>query len=240
MPAGRECAGAHRMTKIRPTEDGEAFPREAQPIELEEVSNKDGQAKDVMNGSDRASPKKVPRIRTVEEGRSCLEKAQLIEPEDALDTDTLAGTLVQISFFLGMSQATRAAVHVVAFLMVQTKPVSIGDMATEGIVDWVVDRLADVIKSAMQATVAEIKSASTVLTESSTQMAATATSYRDALKSKGPVSNPIAAATMLDVRVRAREGVKSHQILVDAQTRGECILRGVSMPGLVEAANAVL
>ena len=103
-----------------------------------------------------------------------------------------------------------------------------------------VDRLADIVKSATQPAVAEIKSASTVLMESSTQMAATATSYWDALKSKGPVSNPIGVATTLHARVRVREGAKSHQILVNAQTWGECILQGVSMSGLVESANAVL
>ena len=142
----------------------------------------------MTNGSARAGPKKVSRIRTVEEGQSCLEKAQLIELEDILDTDVLASALVQISFFLGMSQATRDAVCAVAFLMVQTKLVSIRETATEGIMDQVVDRLEDVVKSAMQAAVAEIKSASTILIGSSTQMAATATSYQDALKSKEPVS----------------------------------------------------
>ena len=71
-------------------------------------------------------------------------------------------------------------------------------------------------------------------------MAATATSYRDALTSKGSLPNPIAAAATLDVRVRAREGVKSRQILVDARSHGNCILRGVSTVGLVDAANATL
>ena len=89
-------------------------------------------------------------------------------------------------------------------------------------------------------TVAEIKSASSALTESSTQMAATATSYRDALTSKGSLLNPIAMAATLDMRVRAREGVKSWQILIDARSRGDCILRGVSMAGLVNVANVAL
>ena len=148
-------------------EDGRVCPREAQPIEPEEAGNKDGQAVGVTNGSTHASPKKVSRIQTVEEGRSCPEKAQLIELEDTLDTDALASALVQISFFPGMSQAMRDAVHAVAFLMAQTKPDSIGDTATKGIVDQVVDRLTDVVKSAMQAAVTEIKSASTILMESS-------------------------------------------------------------------------
>ena len=47
-------------------------------------------------------------------------------------------------------------------------------------------------------------------------------------------------AATLDVRVRAREGVKQQQILIDARSHGDCILRGVSMAGLVDAANAAL
>ena len=44
----------------------------------------------------------------------------------------------------------------------------------------------------------------------------------------------------MDVRVRAREGVKSRQILIDARSRGECILQGVSATGLVDSANMAL
>ena len=129
------------------------------------------------------APKNVPRIRTTEEGHVCLEAAQLIEPGDTLNTDTLAGTLVQVSLFPGMSQATRDAVRAVAILMAQAMPANTDEVSTEGIMDRVVDRLADIVKTATQAAVAEIKQASTALTESSTQIAATATSDRDALKS---------------------------------------------------------
>ena len=154
----------------------------------------------------------------------------------------LAGTLVQISLFLGMSQATRDAMHAVAFLLTQVKPVDPGDMAVEGIVNQVVDKLTDVVKVTTQAAVAEIKSASTVLAESSTQFTATATSYRDVLTSKWPPSNSPAGANTVDMRVRAREGIKLRQLLLDSQSRGrgEGILRGMSNTGLVEAANKAL
>ena len=72
--------------------------------------------------------------------------------------------------------------------MAQVKPDGSGDVATEEIVDGMADRLADVVKAATQATVTEIKLASTALMESSTQMAATATSYQDALTTKGPAT----------------------------------------------------
>ena len=62
-------------------------------------------------------PKKGLRISTIEEGRACLEEAQLIEPEDTPDIEMLAGALVQIALFPGLSQATRDAVRAVAFLL---------------------------------------------------------------------------------------------------------------------------
>ena len=104
------------------------------------------------------------------------------------------------------------------------------------------DRLADVVKATMQAAVMEIKSASTALAESSMQFTATATSYRDVLTSKGPPSNSPTRASTVDMRVRVREGIKSHQNLLDSQSRGrgEGILCGVSNTGLVEAANKAL
>ena len=123
-------------------------------------------------------------ICTVEEGRISLKNAQLIEPEDMLDSDILAGVLVQILLFLGLSQVARDAMRMVVLLMVQSKQARVEDAAAEGIVDRVVDRLADVVKAATQVAVAEIKSALSVLAESSTQMAATATSYQDTLTSK--------------------------------------------------------
>ena len=103
-----------------------------------------------------------------------------------------------------------------------------------------VDRLADVVKAATQAAVVEIKSASSALAESSMQMAATATSYRDALTSKGPSLNPIMVAATLDMRVRAREGVKLQQILIDTHSCGDCVLWGISATGLVNTANVTL
>ena len=171
-------------------------------------------ASDVAARGTPVTPKKMLNICMVEEGRICLEKAQLIEPEDMLDSNVLAGALVQISLFLGLSQVARDAMRAVALLMVQPKQAGVEDAAAENIVDQVVDRLAEVVKTTTQAAVAEIKSASSALAESlaSTQMAATATSYQDALTSKGSSLNPIAAVATLDVRVRAREGVKSQQI----------------------------
>ena len=95
----------------------------------------------------------MPRIRTAEEGRGCLDAAQLIELGDTLDTDALASVLVQVSLFPGMLQATRDAMRAVAILMAQVMPANTDEVSTKGIVDRVVDRLTDVIKTATQAAI---------------------------------------------------------------------------------------
>ena len=92
---------------------------------------------DVITPRGRAgnAPCMSTRIHTAEEGRAYLEEAQLIELQDALDSELLASALVQISLFLGMSQATRDTVCAVAFLLTQVKPVNPGDTVMEGIVN---------------------------------------------------------------------------------------------------------
>ena len=135
-----------------------------------------------------------------------------------LDADTLAGALVQIYFFLGMSQATRDAVHVVAILLAQVTPPCKVAMPTEDFVDWVVVKLAGVVKTATQAAIEEIKQASSALAESSMQIAALATSYWDALKNMPISAAAPAPMASLNARVHAREGIKVRQVLVDVLT----------------------
>ena len=52
--------------------------------------------------------------------------------------------------------------------------------------------------------------------------------------------NPVATAATMDMRARAREGIKLCQILIDAQDHGEGILWGISDAGIVESANGVI
>ena len=189
----------------------------------------------------RAAPgtlRKTSRICTAEEGRTCLEDAQLIEPGEALDLDVLASALYQISFFQGMLQATRDSVRTVALLMAKAVPADAGEDVIGGIVDRVVDKLSGAVKAATQAAVAEIKSTSTMLMESSTQMAAMATSYHDVLK-----STATSQATMtpsLDARVHVREGIKARQVLVDALTPDQQLHQAASNAQLVTLANEAL
>ena len=94
----------------------------------------------------------------------------------------------------------------VVILMAQALPANVDKVSTEGIMDHVVDKLADVVKTATQSAIAEIKQASTALTESSMQIAAMATSYRDTLKST--VTGPTVPQMSIDARVCAREGIR--------------------------------
>ena len=87
-------------------------------------------------------------------------------------------------------------------------------------------------------TIAEIKQASTALTESSTQIAATATSYQDALKST--VAGPTMLQTSIDARVCAREGIKARQVLVDALTPSQQLHPSANNIQLVTQANEAL
>ena len=201
-----------------------------------DTDGQDNQAVDATKGATCDTPNPTLRIKTVEESQAYLVQAQLIEPDDTCDTDMLASALIQISFFPGISQAMRDAVRSVALLLAQAKPDGREDVATEEIVDHVADRLTDVVKAAMQAAVAEIKLASTALMESSTKMAATATSYRDALTTKG-LTTPVPS---LDARVRAREGVKARQVLVDALTPSQQLHRAANNTQLVAKANEAL
>ena len=206
--------------------------------ESTDASQKDDTAEDIMKGVAYSTPRKTPRICTVEEGQACLEEAQLIEPEVMPNLDTLASALVQISLFLGMSQAARDTICTVALFMVQMAPSDIGEAAIGGIVNRVVDKLLDAVKAAIQAAITEIKSASTVLSESSTQIAATATSYWDILKSITASHAP--PAPSLDARVCAREGVKARQVLVDVLTPGQQLHLSASNTQLVTKANKAL
>ena len=111
----------------------------------------------------------------------------------------LAGSLVQISLFPGLSQAARDATCSVALLLAQMEPSANVDKAAERLMGQMLDKFTETVEAVTQAAVAEVKSASSALTVSSTQIATTTVSYRDALKST--TASPAAGVTTLDARV---------------------------------------
>ena len=183
--------------------------------------------------------KKLTKIHTPAEARACLQDTQLIEPDDdTLAPDMLVGALVHISLFPGLSQAARDATCSVALLLAQTMLVVNGEAVAEGLLEHMMGKLAEVVKEVTLAAITEVKSASLTLTKSSTQIAATAISYRDALKSTATSSTTSAA--MLDARVRVWEGIKAWQILVDVSSPGQQLHQGANNVQLVLLANDML
>ena len=70
------------------------------------------------------------------------------------------------------------------------------------------------------------------------QIAATTVSYRDVLKNTA--ASPAAGAATLDARVRAWEGVKARQVLIDASAPNQPLHQAASNQQLVSLANNAL
>ena len=89
----------------------------------------------------------------------------------------------------------------------------------------------------MNTTVAEIKAATADVATSATQITASASSYWDVLKNTPGPGN---GGNTMDVRLRAREGVKARQLLINVQALRLGLLPGTSNAGLADAANNVI
>ena len=162
----------------------------------------------------------------------------LIEPNDPPALDTFAGMLGQISLFPGLSQVTRDATCLVALLLAQTKLANGEEATADGLVGCMMDKFTEVVKVVTQVAISEVKSTSSTLTESSTQIAATTISYRDRLKNTA--ASPTMAAVTMDARVCTREGVKARQVLIDALDLSQQLHQGTDNVQLVLLANNML
>ena len=152
--------------------------------------------------------------------------------------DTLACSLMRISLFPGLSQAARDATRSVALLLAQLEQSTNMDATAERLAGQMLDKFTETVKAVTQAAVAEVTSASSTLMESSMQIAATTVSYRDALKST--TASPATGVTTLDARVRAQEGVKARQVLIDASAPNQPLHQAANNPQLVSLANDML
>ena len=104
------------------------------------------------------------------------------------------------------------------------------EKSLESLVENAAKRASDSIMAAMEAALDKIRVASAALLASSAQIKATVTSYSDTLKSVQPA--PAGGVATMDVRVRAMEGIKLGQLLVDALSPGQSILVGTDNQGL--------
>jgi hypothetical protein len=105
-------------------------------------------------------------------------------------------------------------------------------------------RTARKVTEDAMAAVLSIQAATTTVTATASQLSETTTTYRDAVAKAAalPQNTPtaITAAPTLNARVRAREGVKQRQILVDAANAGTQILAEMDNAGLAKRANEIL
>ena len=102
-------------------------------------------------------------------------KVHLVEPEDELDGEMLAGVLVHVSLFPGMSQAARDAVQSMALILVGVTSGEAGTLALSTCMERMVSEFKAAINSITQSAIDEVKTASSALTATSTQFQATAT-----------------------------------------------------------------
>src|SRR6266481_1660849 len=204
-------------------------------------------------------------VRDVDQGRCFLEDKQLIETDTELSVNDLVEALISISVLCDMPLLTRNAVRLVGLLLDQEKLAGTGEaiinmiqckvddivdtaaqrainsakVAVEGRIDSMLEKAtakaADSLRATLETTAAELQMASTAVATSATQISATMTSYCDTLK--GSSSGPAVRAATLDIRVRAHEGIKTCQVLVDAGAPGQGPLPGASNANLVDAAN---
>ena len=114
--------------------------------------------------------------------------------------------LAQISLFPGLSQVARDAIRSVVLLLAQTKPADGGEATADGLVGCMMDKFTEAVKAVTQVAISKVKSTSSTLMESSTQIAATTISYREVLKNTA--ANLTTTAVTMDARVCAWEGVK--------------------------------
>ena len=94
------------------------------------------------------------------------------------------------------------------------------------------------VKAITEVAISEVKSASSTLTESSTQIAATTISYRDVLKNMS--ASLVTAMATMDTRVCVWEGIKARQVLINALAPSQQLHQGTNNLQLVSLANDAL
>ena len=148
-------------------------------------------AEDVNASTGRAgdTAHRATRICTTEEGRKYPKEAHLIDLEDELDGEVLAGALVQVLLFPGMSQAARDAVWSVALLLVRSGLSETTAPALNGCMEHMVSEFTVAIKSVTQTAIVEVKTASSTLTETSTRF--TATGYSNLIPRRAHIKRTV-------------------------------------------------
>jgi len=165
-----------------------------------------------------------PVVSNADESRAYLEKESFLFPEDSANLESMAGVLAQISLLPGLQHTVSNTVRSVALMLGSMKVDSMGELVAKMVgekVDALVEaavKVADALSVTTEMAATEIRATNTAMAASAMQIAASATSYHDALASPpqrvGP-PNPhgvgcaaVPPQSLLAPRVQAREGGK--------------------------------
>lgn len=164
-------------------------------------------------------------IHNAEEGRLYLEEEALIDTDEHINLDTMAGALVQLSAIEGISTPVGLAVRAVALILAQMKMESVCETLLkmvepklDSIMGKAADKLAE-LEVAAETTIVGLRAATQGVSDSTDKLAETSTNYRDALLRHPPQPGPPNPPLLphLPSRLKAREGIKSRQVLVELE-----------------------
>src|SRR6266481_2113807 len=201
----------------------------------------------VLESANEEEPTEEPTcmIRNAVDAKAFLQEESIIGADEELDMDVMLGALIHISADQDVPLAARQAVRSVALILNQLKMDAVGhtlismiEQRIDTLVEKVIERVMGTLKTAVDLMVAELKAASMTMSTSATQFSATTTSYRDALHDTP--ANTMAGTATLDVQIRAREGIKTRQVLLDAWAPGQALLPGSANSDIVEVGNKVI
>src|SRR6266481_5133267 len=186
-----------------------------------------------LESADEEEPAEEPTcmIHNAADTKAFLQEESIIGADEELDMDVMLGALIHVSADQDVPLAARQAVRSVALILNQLKMDAVGHMLIgmveqriDMLAEKAIERVAGMLKTVVDSTVAELKAALTTMSMSATQFSTTATSYRDALRDAP--ANTLAGTAMLDIRIRAREGIKMRQVLLDTWAPGQALLPG--------------
>ncbi|KAF8518177.1 hypothetical protein JB92DRAFT_3113124 [Gautieria morchelliformis] len=190
-------------------------------------------------------------IRDSDEGRIYLERTLLTVPGASWTTDTLSTAILQVTQYKGVPRQAVNALRSIAFVMESIED----DTRYERVMCRVKESLAaegnalsikvaeatEMLDKATAAADATAKLSRQIAEDAATAINETSTSYRDAMVKVADITQRApASAPTLDARVRAREGIKQRQVLVDAAALGERILAEMDNAGLMTRANEII
>lgn len=200
-------------------------------------------------------------VRNVGSAKKFLLEHQLVPPDVPLTLELMSNVLMSLTQAKGVSgnKTTQAVLRSVAYVLDHVTH----DIRTDKIMEVIDKRLdermeviqsqliagVDVIVDAMKVVVVNaaesMEEVTHAVTGATEKMEGITKSYKQALTqavplTPNPTQIPFAKATAIDPRLRAREGIRQRQILIDLGDGDTSELKVCSMVKLVESANSAI